>query len=1254
MAKVVYDSELMTQQIAATPVPPSKRFVAFSDEKGSPVELGRGSLAMGINSYGGGPRGLYKKNHSLGSAPQLIITLSTTSNFSHYTVIVSIGSNGTLYAVKEDESNSRMLVDLSAAVGISESPVVAFDCVFNKYTSQIHLCFAYDVGEHTELTVLKPFGAEILNDASGLKDLIIPFKGNMKTNISRIFVTPNDSRSGYPDIVFAHIPVNSVHGSSDLARVQRHAQLDGYHFSHETRLPENASSLVDFRPAVLPFVGSGYFALYITRSLRMFPTITDEDRPYKFRVSLKAPQSATCLSTLIDKDGHSILLVGGAGDLTYWKPEDALHRRHEGTLVPLDSPLSDINQLHTTQIGDFFSLWVTSAGTRVSYANATNSTFAKPLQVVPVLETGGLFAPFYLPRPSFPGQFLQQLLVANEFGHFTLLSQHPDTSSSGGLSESTWKVTPFNIPALDEVLEFNGYMTRVQVLSANGKPLPRTTLSLMSSTATELIVNGRTTRVWESGTSVITDMTGTVTLVIPTADISSSTFRLGNPKGKTTLAHEFEIDPTNKVHARLSNIQRGDDLKNATLQSGGKLLDGKKIDNKKLDHAAAAIDAMCRERGNVATRRRVKMGLDDPKAFKPGRLHLPADLGRIMGGSNLAPWSADGSGGLNAKEVLGDFGGDIVDAGWDLWNSVKDKFNDFKDWWMEIGEEGLKLLVWLGNRIYRFALHSIEAIAKGISFVIDKVLGLIDKLVDWLGFIFNWGDILETHDSVITLINTGLKFAPEVQQQMHSTLGSPAVTYEADLPNEFSQAQASPDPEIAQDPKSQEVQNSSAANNMQYQFAHGGSSNMSLLGSSRVVSRAKGPSFLAEGLPEVTDAFEQVKDVLSSIGDAFMDMFENGNSMGVGELIKNFGEAIFNAILGALRTFAAKLADSGTFNGLMDLINLPIHIPIFSALYKKFISKGRDLTILSGFALILAIPATIVHKILIGKKAPKITQSIANTIFTLPDLQASTLAGKISSKILPSDIDLKVTDGLAVKAAESARADIANTGTVLDALYATAKFLEFVFVGIEFFEYITDIPLGFDSVPIDLDDFPYRRSAKKPKQLHPELVKFLTPTPLQKRSTLAARDADYLKEGPFMAFERFVSMAKVMLAFPRNNTGPAAGSRYLSWVLMFAKELLEIGIATQIPPGDLEPGWDLLLVSIKGIMAVAQFVLHMKINKKELDHSYEDRDPDLSAIRIVESLFIFLSGICSTGYGLRENLGICKFPFTPFIPNERG
>jgi len=143
MAKVEYDSELMTQQIAAVPIPPTKRFVALSDHEGSPI-------------------------------------------------IISVGNNGTLYAIKEDISNSRALVDLSAAFGISGHKIVAFDCRFNEKNSMVYLCFAYDAGEDTKLVVLKPFQPIALDDVTTLKDLMIPFTGRMKTNISRIFMVSLD------------------------------------------------------------------------------------------------------------------------------------------------------------------------------------------------------------------------------------------------------------------------------------------------------------------------------------------------------------------------------------------------------------------------------------------------------------------------------------------------------------------------------------------------------------------------------------------------------------------------------------------------------------------------------------------------------------------------------------------------------------------------------------------------------------------------------------------------------------------------------------------------------------------------------------------------------------------------------------------------------------------------------------------------------------------------------------------------------
>lgn len=53
-------------------------------------------------------------------------------------------------------------------------------------------------------------------------------------------------------------------------------------------------------------------------------------------------------------------------------------------------------------------------------------------------------------------------------------------------------------------------------------------------------------------------------------------------------------------------------------------------------------------------------------------------------------------------------------------------------------------------------------------------------------------------------------------------------------------------------------------------------------------------------------------------------------------------------------------------------ITTSINIPIFSSIYRKWISPGNELTILDALALLIAIPTTIVAKIVTGKKPPSI------------------------------------------------------------------------------------------------------------------------------------------------------------------------------------------------------------------------------------------------------------------------------------------
>jgi hypothetical protein len=70
---------------------------------------------------------------------------------------------------------------------------------------------------------------------------------------------------GYPTVIFAYVPLDKVHKSADLARIQVDPSFNSWQLQSDLSLPENASQIVSISPAVLP-VGSGIFILYEIQS----------------------------------------------------------------------------------------------------------------------------------------------------------------------------------------------------------------------------------------------------------------------------------------------------------------------------------------------------------------------------------------------------------------------------------------------------------------------------------------------------------------------------------------------------------------------------------------------------------------------------------------------------------------------------------------------------------------------------------------------------------------------------------------------------------------------------------------------------------------------------------------------------------------------------------------------------------------------------------------------------------------------------
>ncbi|QLI67020.1 uncharacterized protein G6M90_00g032500 [Metarhizium brunneum] len=49
-------------------------------------------------------------------------------------------------------------------------------------------------------------------------------------------------------------------------------------------------------------------------------------------------------------------------------------------------------------------------------------------------------------------------------------------------------------------------------------------------------------------------------------------------------------------------------------------------------------------------------------------------------------------------------------------------------------------------------METVEHIGKVLSFIFKKIMELGKKLVRWLGYLFEWGNIKDTRDSILNIV----------------------------------------------------------------------------------------------------------------------------------------------------------------------------------------------------------------------------------------------------------------------------------------------------------------------------------------------------------------------------------------------------------------------------------------------------------------------------------------------------------------------
>ncbi|OTA69582.1 hypothetical protein K449DRAFT_418966 [Hypoxylon sp. EC38] len=945
MITIKQDSELMTNYIPANPVPAGNRFVGIKDAHSRPACF------------------------SLSSDKKLNLI------------------------IQSDEAAT--LIDFGEHVGIRGN-VQAFD-VQQSSNSDLSLCVAIDEGNGTSsFWFLNEIHPRDLTNNIPVNKIV---KGNGLPSIHHLFMSNfgKDGSSPTPLVFAAFQPTDRITREEQLGFIN----IDGSTIKLDTSwsLSTNADKIIDIAFGTCD-LGDGLFVLYEVAGKSKIQFKIFQGPGDDFVVEPKCPPGVQSIATFMDPEFNESVLITGGDVLSSHSSDQYLSTRKEGDII---SSSMNIKDLHIAQADSELRIWYTTLASSVHYYTCKTSALSKGT-TTPLLPKGraGRISPLLAAHGS--GKATSYVLSVGKTGNLTLLQQDP--------ASKIWQNYPFYHASATNMTEVKGYTLRIQAVldqaasedKENEKSLiPNCWLRLYSSGTIRCLVNGLEAELSRDGSWFRTDMDGTIHVIFETSDASChkvfvDCFCAGNsspsnPNGLRIL-NAPPLNPSAKVIAKLSNIKSGDDLLAARTQKGERVL-GSNVSKADADKAASAIAMLVGHLDKVDRRDKQKF------AIHTSSLRM-AQKTNVLAFQPLQLWIWD----------------DIIDAGAEAWNWVKDRVEDVVEWTCNVinrvidavgrvVEKVVEMTIKLGNEVYKFVLDSVATIATGISWVFEKLGAALDKIIEFIGFLFQWDDILTTTDSLVTIFNAGLDYG----QLKVGVLEKKAKSWIGDAKSEIKDALArirnKNQKELGQVSKSDvsaksdnPMGDSVAFNWVGYQIQHGG-----VVTNAAITPPSSGgdtnDKVLAEIWDEFKNEFKVAENFVENLSGDFLDLIKSNTWDDVTNVLSKFTDDLIDLVMDTLGNATGvilKIVRLG-IRTVKSLGDFEIECPIITQLW-KFVTKGRPLTLFNFCALLISIPTTILMKAVTGKKPAALKGRLTGNTFG-QFLENGVVSGDSS---LPGDI----------------------------------------------------------------------------------------------------------------------------------------------------------------------------------------------------------------------------------------------------------
>jgi len=621
----------------------------------------------------------------------------------------------------------------------------------------------------------------------------------------------------------------------------------------------------------------------------------------------------------------------------------------------------------------------------------------------------------YVAAPARRGKHVSLLAICMDTTlHF--LTMRPSMQTPG---RSPWVRLPVRSHShKQDPMRINRYRTSLTLTDANGIPCPHAPVTVTPTSAIALEWDGKTVFATpDKPAAMKTDVTGVITFSQPAVSLNSVSFHVTGDN----IPEKVAVVPHYYLHQQLSGkdeIFTGSTkvpavspstLQNATvpnLNGGSAILAPKASNNAQLALAAA-------QGINAATTRAASKS---PEALLAGGKEplFSESFSLVLNGPN-PQFNL-----INSREALAaelasldqpeSIWSDIADFFEDIWHAIVQGVMSVVSWVVDTVENVVSIVVQFADTIIstikNLAIEGFEAVAGFVHGVFAWIGAEVDKVLDWLKDLFDWGDMWNTMENFYAYLQGGVTNIGPLISGSLPDVDTFFKDLKADVHSAFEQARVGLKGSSMSGPKNagRLIKDSSS------QAPPGdfpGSTTQTNWLFSKITAYLPGYDFLKQIAPTTIPAdlendiynawksskistdfkktLKPIEDLFKSFEDHPKDLWDHA----VSDLLKILEDIVdvFLDGLDALATTAIEIMATAS-STLLTMMEAPLNdIPILSWLWTHVLVPSgtqEQLTLGKLVCLIMAVPVTLACKLVTGSAPFPTAQDVSNGIFEAP------------------------------------------------------------------------------------------------------------------------------------------------------------------------------------------------------------------------------------------------------------------------------